>query len=264
MLTRLGEPDVGAVGALLTWPGDVVQHGGVVLGMNFSVAHAFTDRFSDDPGFLDQLLVAHECSAVTAACLATRRNDYLAVCGMDEGRFAVAIPEAGDYLVVTTADGWRPRSRIMHLDNTAPLPPIALRDRLTLAGTVTDAAGDPVVDALVVLTRHSGEVVGSLRTDHEGRYAMPRPSNGRYVVTVAAREGQMGARAITVLDTARDIDLTLGTPLGADAAYVEKSHATDSPRDQPHEVPVERGLEPGVEPPEDFRVMGDRSTSVDP
>lgn len=130
-----------------------------------------------------------------------------------EGRFAVAIPQAGDYLVVTTADGWRPRSRIMHLERTAPLPPIGLRDRLTLTGTVTDADGAPVVDALVVLTRQSGEVVGSLRTDHEGRYEMPRPTPGRYVVTVAAREGQMGARAVTVLDTARDIDMALGTPL---------------------------------------------------
>ena len=130
-----------------------------------------------------------------------------------EGRFTVAIPQAGDYLVVTTADGWQPRSRIMHLDNTAPLPPIALRDRLTLTGNVTDADGAPFADALVVLTRQSGEVVGSLRTDHEGRYEMPRPANGRYVVTVSAREGQMGARAITVLDTAYDIDLVLGTPL---------------------------------------------------
>ncbi|WP_148573784.1 MFS transporter [Nocardioides caldifontis] len=139
-----------------------------------------------------------------------------------EGRFSVAIPDAGDYLVVTTADGWRPRSRIMHLDNSEPLPLIGLRDRLTLEGTVTDADGVPIVDALVVLTRHTGEVVGSLRTDHDGHYAMPRPSNGRYVVTVAAREGLMGARAITVLDTARDVDLVLGTPLAGDPSVREQ------------------------------------------
>jgi hypothetical protein len=42
---------------------------------------------------------------------------------------------------------------------------------------------------------------------------MPRPTTGRYVVTVAAREGQMGARAVTVLGTARDINMMLGTPL---------------------------------------------------
>ncbi|MEH6951364.1 glycosyltransferase family 2 protein [Nitrobacter sp. NHB1] len=122
MLTRLSEPDVGAVGALLTWPGGVVQHGGVVLGINFSVAHAFTDRFSDDPGFLDQLLVAHECSAVTAACLATRRSDYLAVGGMDEARFAVAfndvdyclrLREAGKRIVLT------PHAKLVHAESVS-------------------------------------------------------------------------------------------------------------------------------------------------
>jgi GT2 family glycosyltransferase len=122
MLTRLGEPDVGAVGALLTWPGDVVQHGGVVLGMNFSVAHAFTDRFSDDPGFLDQLLVAHECSAVTAACLATRRNDYLAVGGMDEDRFAVALNDV-DYCLRLREAGKRivltPYAKLIHAESAS-------------------------------------------------------------------------------------------------------------------------------------------------
>ena len=77
MLARLTEPDVGAVGALLTFPGGVVQHGGVVLGVNFGATHAFTDRLLDNPGYLDMLRVAHECSAVTAACLVTRRTDYL-------------------------------------------------------------------------------------------------------------------------------------------------------------------------------------------
>jgi hypothetical protein len=38
------------------------------------------------------------------------------------------------------------------------------------------------------------------------------------VVTVAASETRMGARAITVLDTARDVDVVLGTPLCADSA----------------------------------------------
>jgi Carboxypeptidase regulatory-like domain len=61
-------------------------------------------------------------------------------------------------------------------------------------------------------------VIRSVRTDRDGRYTMPRPCNGRYVVTVAAPKGQMGARAITVPDTTRDVDLVLGTPLEADSA----------------------------------------------
>jgi GT2 family glycosyltransferase len=122
MLTRLSEPDVGAVGALLTWPGGVVQHGGVVLGMNFAATHAFTDRLSDDPGFLDQLRVAHECSAVTAACLATRRSDYLAVGGMDEARFAVAFNDV-DYCLRLRQAGKRvvftPHAKLVHAESAS-------------------------------------------------------------------------------------------------------------------------------------------------
>jgi O-antigen biosynthesis protein len=84
MLGRLTEEDVGAVGALLMWPSGVVQHGGVVLGPGFAATHAFNDRISGDVGYCDLLCVAHECSCVTAACLVTRRADYLAVGGMDE------------------------------------------------------------------------------------------------------------------------------------------------------------------------------------
>lgn len=122
MLTRLAEPDVGAVGALLTWPGGVVQHGGVVLGMNFAATHAYNDRFSDDPGFADQLLVAHECSALTAACLVTRRSDYVAVGGMDEARFAVAFNDV-DYCLRLRQAGKRivftPHAKLVHAESAS-------------------------------------------------------------------------------------------------------------------------------------------------
>lgn len=130
-----------------------------------------------------------------------------------EGRFTAAIPRADDYMVVTTAEGWWPRSRIMTLDDSHPLPPIVLRDRLTLSGTITDSAARPVTDALVVVTRHSGEVVGTVRTDHDGHYDIPRPPTGRYVLTVSSLDGAIGARPVTVWEAARSVDLTLGTPL---------------------------------------------------
>ncbi|CAM3348255.1 MFS transporter [Nocardioides dubius] len=130
-----------------------------------------------------------------------------------EGRFNAAIPRPGDYLVVTAAEGWQPRSWVMDLDDSHPLPPIVLRQRYTLSGVITDAEDEPVVDALVVLTRATGEVVDTIRTDHEGRYLIPRPTNGRYVLTVSSREGALGARPVTVWEYARSVDLRLGTPL---------------------------------------------------
>jgi GT2 family glycosyltransferase len=96
MRARLTEPDVGAVGALLSGPSGMVKHGGVVLGPNFAVTHAFNDRTTDDPGYGDLLRVAHECSAVTAGCLLTRRSDYLALGGMDEVHFPLSLHDV-DY-----------------------------------------------------------------------------------------------------------------------------------------------------------------------
>lgn len=122
MLGRLAEPDAGAVGALLTWPSGVVQHGGVVLGPNFAATHAFNDRLAGDPGYGDLLRVAHECSAVTAACLVTRRRDYLEVGGMDEIRLTVSFNDV-DYCLRLREAGKRiiftPYARLTHLESAS-------------------------------------------------------------------------------------------------------------------------------------------------
>ncbi|MES5487427.1 glycosyltransferase family 2 protein [Bradyrhizobium sp. INPA03-11B] len=122
MLWRLAAPDVGAVGAKLLWPSSVVQHGGVVLGANFSAAHAFNDRMDGDPGYGDLLQVAHECSALTAACLLVRKRDFLAVGGMDEIRFPISfndidlclkLRQLGKRIVFT------PDAKLVHLESAS-------------------------------------------------------------------------------------------------------------------------------------------------
>jgi hypothetical protein len=119
MLSRIAGDDVGAVGAQLVWPSGVVQHGGVVLGPSFAAAHAFTDRIDSDVGYCDLLRIAHECSAVTAACLVTRRRDYLEVGGMDEVRFPVNFNDV-DYCLKLRAES----GRTTHFGRSQPrLPP---------------------------------------------------------------------------------------------------------------------------------------------
>ena len=122
MLGRAAPADVGAVGALLVYPSGIVQHGGVVLGPNFAATHAFNDRMADDPGYGDLLLVARECSAVTAACLLTRRADYLAVGGMDEVRLPINFNDV-DYCLKLRASGkriiWTPYARLIHVESAS-------------------------------------------------------------------------------------------------------------------------------------------------
>lgn len=122
MLGRIAEPDVGAVGALLLWPSGVIQHGGVVMGASFAAHHAFNDRVDGDPGPSDILRVAHECSAVTAACMLTRREDYLEVGGMDEVNFSVAFNDIDYCLKLREIDRrivFTPHAKLWHLESAS-------------------------------------------------------------------------------------------------------------------------------------------------
>ncbi|WP_238011258.1 MFS transporter [Dactylosporangium sp. AC04546] len=138
------------------------------------------------------------------------------------GRFSLAIPCAGPYLVVTAAEGLAPQSRLADLQAGQDLEPVVLNDRLTLAGEVSDGQG-PVGGATVALTRLSGEVVKATQTAGDGRYEMPLPSSGRYVLTVVTPWATTEARAVTVWDAERVVDVRLRT--GRDTGSVRPSQA---------------------------------------
>ena len=106
MLSRLAERDVGAVGVLMQHESEVIQHGGVVLGPTFAARHAFCDHVLGDPGYGGLLTVAHQTSAVTAACLMMRRRDFLSAGGFDETAFPVAFNDV-DLCLKLAATGKR-------------------------------------------------------------------------------------------------------------------------------------------------------------
>jgi GT2 family glycosyltransferase len=122
MLSRIAEPDVGAVGAALLWPSGIVQHGGIVLGPEFSAAHAFDDCLDGDSGYGDLLRAAHECSAVTASCLLTDKKLLLAAGGFDGAHFPVNFGDV-DYCLKLRARGLRvvmtPHARLLYRENVA-------------------------------------------------------------------------------------------------------------------------------------------------
>jgi GT2 family glycosyltransferase len=117
LMGRLAEPDVGAAAPMLLWPNRMVQHGGIVLGPNFAASNAFNDCMEGDAGYGDQLCVARECGAVTAACLLTRRSDYEALGGLDALAFPVLFNDV-DYCLRLRADGKRiiftPHAKLIH------------------------------------------------------------------------------------------------------------------------------------------------------
>jgi GT2 family glycosyltransferase len=77
-------PDVAAVGARLLYPDGRLQHCGLVVGLTGAAGHVLGGLNGDEPGYLKMATAARECSAVTGACLATRRDAFELLNGFDE------------------------------------------------------------------------------------------------------------------------------------------------------------------------------------
>jgi GT2 family glycosyltransferase len=81
---------VGAVGALLLYPGGRVQHAGVVIGQGQAAGHVYRGIEPEAVGHRAMHRTTRKVSAVTAACLLVRRQVYNSVGGLDEDAFKVA------------------------------------------------------------------------------------------------------------------------------------------------------------------------------
>ena len=84
MAEHVQRPEVGAVGLRLLNPDDTVQHAGIVLGVGGISEHAFRGLPAEAPGVCRQLQATRNYSAVTGACLLTRRDVFEEVRGFDE------------------------------------------------------------------------------------------------------------------------------------------------------------------------------------
>ncbi|MHB2166862.1 glycosyltransferase family 2 protein [Alsobacter sp. R-9] len=122
MAALLHEDDVGIVGATLLWPSRIIQHGGVVVGSHMAAHHAFTACLDGESGYGDMLLCERQHSAVTAACLLLRREDYVAVGGLDEVAFPVNFNDVDLCLKVGRlgkAVVMSPRARLLHKESAS-------------------------------------------------------------------------------------------------------------------------------------------------
>ena len=84
MLEHAMRAEVGAVGARLLYPSGELQHAGVVIGLGGAAGHVLRGLPGDRPGYLAQAVTTRECSAVTGACMMSRRTCFDEMGGFSE------------------------------------------------------------------------------------------------------------------------------------------------------------------------------------
>jgi GT2 family glycosyltransferase len=146
------------VGPLLLYPDGSVQHAGVVLGFRGTADHVMRSFPADSDGYAGSLSCSREVSAVTAACLAIRRSDYLAIGGMvdhyathyQDVDLCLQIRARGERIVYT------PRARLVHHEGGSRGSAYDHLDRALLLDSwgETIGRGDPYYNLNFTLERH--------------------------------------------------------------------------------------------------------------
>ena len=117
MVSHAARPKVGAVGARLWYADGTLQHGGVVLGLGGVAGHAHHRMPRGHAGYFNRAILQKNCSAVTAACMLTRRDVFQRLGGFDERNLQVNFNDI-DYCLRLATRGlsvvWTPAANLLH------------------------------------------------------------------------------------------------------------------------------------------------------
>lgn len=124
LLEQAQPPDVGAVGAKLLYPMGLIEHAGVIIGINGLAHHShqfFMEKDVDGfaGGHQNELLCIRECCSVSAACLMIRKAAFEKMNGFCED-FAVGLGDTDLCLRLRQAgfrNVWTPYARLIHYES---------------------------------------------------------------------------------------------------------------------------------------------------
>ena len=121
MLMYAQRSDVGAVGCMLYYEDYSIQHAGIVLGLGAhrTAGHSHYGMNKENLGYMGRLCYAQNVSAVTGACLMTKKSDFDSVGGLNED-LAVALNDV-DYCLKLRKKGllnvFTPFAELFHYES---------------------------------------------------------------------------------------------------------------------------------------------------
>ena len=122
MAEHIQRPEVGVVGAKLLFPDDTVQHAGVLLVEKGSARHAYLYAPATTMENGGRLQLVCNYSAVTAACMLTRREVFYQVGGFDEMNLPVTLNDV-DYCLKVRDAGflvvYTPFAQLYHYESAS-------------------------------------------------------------------------------------------------------------------------------------------------
>ncbi|WP_327672405.1 MULTISPECIES: MFS transporter [unclassified Streptomyces] len=134
----------------------------------------------------------------------------------DDGRYALATPGTGSYVLIAAAGGHQPQAVTVTVGERPVDLDVVLGGAGRLAGSVLTADGTPVREAIVTLTNVHGEVVSTTRSGREGGYVITELVAGEYTLAASAPAFRPAALPVTVMasrETRQDVELAGGAML---------------------------------------------------
>jgi GT2 family glycosyltransferase len=121
MMEYIIREDVGIVGAKLYYPDDTLQHGGVILGLGKEgmPGHIYHKVPRNYLGYMGRLKIVQNMTAVTGACLLTKKKVFNEVGGLEE--FLILAFNDIDYCFKVFNKGyrvvWTPYAELYHYES---------------------------------------------------------------------------------------------------------------------------------------------------
>ena len=125
MVSLAIQPKVGAVGARLWYPNDILQHGGVTLGIGGVAGHGHKRFPKGCHGYFSRMSLISGFSAITGACLIIEKSIYEDLGGLNETNLQVAFNDIDFCLRVREAgyrNVWTPYAELYHHESATRGP----------------------------------------------------------------------------------------------------------------------------------------------